>query len=443
MNNKSAIYSRRCWIEGKLQPASIIMDAGKIVAIEKHQIPEAENFEDGIIMPGVIDAHVHINEPGRTDWEGFDTATQAAAAGGTTTIVDMPLNANPVTIDVDAFQQKLNASIDQMHVNVGFYAGLVPDNIQALDALLQRGVLGVKCFLTHSGIEEFPNVTKSDVEKAMPIIAQHNLPLLVHAELSEHNLNSTEEIIPSSYQQYLKSRPDEWETSAIEMMIALCEKHNCSTHIVHVSSAKSLSIIADAKRKGLPLSAETCPQYILFSSEKIDDGNTLFKCAPPIRNTENNALLKQALKNQVLDFITTDHSPAPADIKEITTGDLQKAWGGIAGLQFLLSGSFTALHKMMDVETFIPLLTEYPAKFLKIDDQKGFLKVGYDADITIWSPEKTQLVQTTNILHKHKATPYADLNLNAVVEQTIVNGITVFKNNAIINKNAGKWLLKK
>lgn len=443
MNNRSAIFSRRCWIEGELQPATIVIESGKIVAIEKHHIHGAEDFGNSIIMPGVIDAHVHINEPGRTDWEGFETATQAAAAGGTTTIVDMPLNALPVTTTVNAFQQKINSSKDQLHVNVGFYGGLIPGNIDDLDALLQTGILGVKCFLTHSGIDEFPNVTKPDLEKAMPIIAKRNLPLLVHAEISDDKLPQPEKQIPSSYQQYLESRPDSWEYSAIEMMVELCEKYNCPTHIVHVSSAESLNIIADAKSKGLKLSAETCPQYILFSSEKIEDGNTLFKCAPPIRNFENNKLLKTALKNHVLDFITTDHSPAPPDIKEIQSGNLQKAWGGIAGLQFLLSAGFSALKEEMSLNSFIPLVTERPAKFLQIENSKGFLKIGFDADITIWSPEKNQIINQDQILHKHKATPYYNLSLTGVVEQTIVNGITVYKNNSIIHKNAGKWLLKK
>ena len=277
-------------------------------------------------MPGVIDAHVHINEPGRTEWEGFDTGTQAAAAGGITTIIDMPLNANPVTTTVIAFDEKIVASKSKLHVNVGFYGGLVPGNQNELEGLIQAGVLGIKCFLTHSGIDEFPNVGKKEIDAAMPIIAKYGLPLLVHCELESKQVDNQFSDFPNSYRYYLASRPKQWENDAVELMIKLCRKHNCKTHIVHVSSAEALASIKEAKEEGLLLTAETCPHYIYFSAEDIPDSNCLFKCAPPIREKENNDLLKAALKSGVLDFIATDHSPAPPDIKELTTGNLQKAW---------------------------------------------------------------------------------------------------------------------
>ncbi len=425
----------------KLQPATIIFSEGKIIDIIFSRIDDAENCDDNIIMPGVIDVHVHVNEPGRTEWEGFDTATQAAAAGGTTTIIDMPLNASPVTTTVVAFQQKLKSTENKLHVNCGFYAGLIPSNVNNLEDLLQTGVLGIKCFLTHSGIDEFPNVTKEDLEIAMPIIAKHNIPLLIHCELYDEEVKCDFENHPTSYQHYLASRPKKWENDAIKMMIELCRKHQCQVHIVHVSSADALQLIEDAKAQGLPIKAETCTQYLYFNAETIPDSNCIFKCAPPIREKENNNQLKLALKSGVLDFITTDHSPAPATIKEIETGNLKKAWGGIAGIQFLLNGSWTALKDMMSVEQFIPLLTSEPATFIQAKN-KGAIKIGNDADLVIWNPNENKLIEKTNIYFKHKISPYIGENLYGIVLETIVNGETVYQNTQIKQKNKGKLMLK-
>ena len=376
-------------------------------------------------MPGVIDAHVHINEPGRTDWEGFETATAAAAAGGVTTIVDMPLNASPVTTTVKAFEEKLAAAEDKLQVNCGFYGGLIPGNIADIEPLIKAKVLGIKCFLTHSGIDEFPNVTESDLEKAMPIIAKYNIPLLAHCEISE-TIDAAEEENAQSYQHYLGSRPRKWENDAIALMIKLCRKYNCRTHIVHVSSSDALAMIADAKKEGLPLTAETCPHYIYFDAENIPDKKTIFKCAPPIREKDNNEMLKQALKSGVLDFITTDHSPAPPDIKEIVSGNLKKAWGGIAGLQFLLPSSWTALKETMTLEQFIPLLTDHPSAFLNIQQRKGKLATGYDADITVWCPEENMDTSEAQLRHRHKISPYIGEQLSGKVIQTFVNGQLAF-----------------
>lgn len=425
----------------KLQPATIIFSNGKINEIVFDKINDAEDFGDNIIMPGVIDVHVHVNEPGRTEWEGFETATQAAAAGGTTTIVDMPLNASPVTTTVSAFQEKLISTKNKLNVNCGFYAGLVPNNVNDLEDLLKSGVLGIKCFLTHSGIDEFPNVTKEDLEIAMPIIAKYQLPLLVHAELT-NVVDCDFENHPTSYQHYLASRPKKWENDAIQMMIELCRKHKCQVHIVHVSSAEALQLIQDAKAEGLPITAETCTQYLYFNAETIPDANCIYKCAPPIREKKNNDQLKQALLNGTLDFITTDHSPAPSSLKEIETGNLKKAWGGIAGIQFLLNGSWTALKDMMSLEEFIPLVTSKPAQFLNIEN-KGKIKFGADADFVIWNPNESKLVEEKDIYFKHKISPYIGENLYGIILETIVNGETVFQNNQIKQKNKGTWLLKK
>ncbi|MGB4845817.1 MAG: allantoinase AllB [Ferruginibacter sp.] len=443
MSNKKKIYSNRCWLDEKIQPATIVIDNGKISAIHLNKIDGAEDVGDNILMPGIIDAHIHVNEPGRTEWEGFDTATQAAAAGGITTIVDMPLNASPVTTTVAAFNEKLESTKDKLHVNVGFYGGLVPGNLNDIEGLIQAGVLGIKCFLTHSGIDEFPNVDEKEVDAAMPIISKYDVPLLAHCELSDTKVDNRFADFPNSYRYYLASRPKKWENDAIDLMIKLCRKHNCKTHIVHVSSAESLNNIEKAKADGLPLTAETCTHYIYFSAEDIPDSNCLYKCAPPIREKENNDLLKEALKTGVLNFITTDHSPAPPDIKELITGNLMKAWGGIAGLQFLLPAAWTALKGNMSVEKFIPLLTEHPAKFLQVDVRKGKIAVGYDADLVIWNPGEGFEVKAKDILHRYDCSPYNGQRLSGTVQQTIVNGISVYQNKKIKNKNAGQWLLRK
>lgn len=443
MINKRSIYSNRCWIDGKLQPATVCIENKIITEIHFNKINGAEDAGDHIVMPGVIDAHVHINEPGRTDWEGFDTATLAAAAGGITTVVDMPLNASPVTTTVNAFNEKLQASKNKLHINVGFYGGLIPGNHNDLEGLMQAGVLGIKCFLTHSGIDEFPNVGEREIDAAMPIIAKYNLPLLVHCEIFKNEVDNQFSNFPNSYRYYLASRPKQWENDAIDLMIKLCRKYQCKTHIVHVSSAEALIKIQKAKEEGLPLTAETCAHYIYFNAEEIPDSNCLYKCAPPIREKENNEQLKDALANGVLDFIATDHSPAPPDIKELESGNLQKAWGGIAGLQFLLPVAWTAMKENISIEKFIPLLTEHPAKFLQVDKQKGKLAVGYDADLIIWNPEEKFEVMPGDILHRYNCSPYNGRKLLGTVKQTIVNGITVFIKGKIVDKEKkqGKVIL--
>lgn len=436
MNKISKIFSSRCWVSGKLQPATVCFEDGTITDVLFSKDPDAYDAGDNILMPGIIDAHAHINEPGRTEWEGFDTATRAAAAGGITTVVDMPLNASPVTTTLEAFNTKLKAAENKLHVNVGFYGGLIPGNTDQLENLINAGVLGIKCFLTHSGIDEFPNVTEKDLDEAMPIIAKHKIPLLVHCELESACDHSLKEF-PSSYREYLASRPKDWENNAIALMIRLCRKYNCPVHIVHVASSDALTMIADAKSEGLPLTAETCPHYIYFSAEKIPDGKCVYKCAPPIREEQNNDLLKDALVKGVLDFIATDHSPATPGIKETESGNFLRAWGGIAGIQFLLPASWTALKDRMSLEQFIPLLTEHPAKFIGAV-KKGKIEKGSDADLMIWNPDEKRKISADEVLFRHKISPYIGEELYGSVTRTIVNGITVFNDDHIAETNAGR-----
>ncbi|MFL5811623.1 MAG: allantoinase AllB [Flavisolibacter sp.] len=439
-----AIYSKRCWLDNELKEATVFFDQGLITKVIEGQRRHFENIYNAgtrVLMPGVVDAHVHVNEPGRTDWEGFETATMAAAAGGTTTIIDMPLNASPVTTTKAALEKKLEAAAKNLHVNCGFYGGLVPGNYNELESLIGAGVLGIKAFLTDSGIDEFPNVGRKELEEAMPLLEQYHIPLLVHCELDDDV--QVQQGNPVSYQNYLASRPRSWENNAVAMMVDLCRKYRCQVHIVHVSSAEVLSMIEQAKQEGLPLTAETCPHYIFFHAEEIPDANCLFKCAPPIREEANNILLKHALKNDTLDFLASDHSPAPVAMKELHSGNLQKAWGGIAGLQFLLSASWTALKETMSLNQLIPLVTEHPARFLRIDSSKGFIKEGHDADFVIWSPEESFPVKEDMTFHKHKISPYVSRKVFGKVHSTYVNGNLVFNEGQIIKKNSGKWLLRK
>lgn len=402
-----------------------------------------EDIGDAHLMPGIIDCHVHINEPGRTDWEGFETATKASAAGGITSLIEMPLNASPVTTTLTNFEIKLEAATGKLAVNCGFWGGVVPDNLADLDALLQGGVFGLKAFLTHSGIDDFPNTTAVHLRKALEILKKYDKPLLVHCELdSVHDDQILLEQNPRSYSAYLKSRPKSWENKAVQLMIDLCRETGARVHLVHISSAEALPLIAAAKAEGLPLTAETCPHYLFFNSEMIPDGNTAFKCAPPIREKSNNEQLWQALKEGTLDFVVTDHSPAPPELKEIQSGNFKKAWGGIAGLQFSLPVLWTgAKQRGFTTQDISRWMTSNIADFIGLSSVKGKIQKGYDADFLIWNPSQQFRVEPFMIQHKHKLTPYSGLNLFGEVEQCYVGGECVYADGKFLNLNKGNILL--
>ncbi|GAB3970999.1 allantoinase AllB [Spirosoma terrae] len=428
-----------------VQKGVVYIKNGLIDDILPELLPEhtvdVVDIQDNILMPGVIDPHVHINEPGRTDWEGFDTATRAAIAGGITTLVDMPLNSSPVTTTVEAFEQKIAATYGKLHTACGFWGGLVPGNTNEIDKLIDKGVLGFKAFLTHSGIDDFPNVTEEDLRKAMPIIARHNVPLLVHCELSTDDVLATGDV--RSYANYLSSRPNEWEDKAIAMMIRLCEEFNCRTHIVHLSSANSIDPIAIAKQKGLPLTVETAQHYLYFNAETIPDGQTQFKCAPPIRGKENNDQLWQALRDGIIDFVATDHSPAPPSLKQIDSGNFMTAWGGIASLQLALPVLWTAARERgfsaIDIARW---LSEKPSHLAGLSHKKGKIAKGYDADLVVWNPEQSLTVTDSLLQHKHKMTPYLNEALHGTVEQTYLRGENVFDNGQFTQLNTGNLILR-
>ena len=401
---------------------------------------ELVDVDDLVVMPGVIDPHVHINEPGRTHWEGFDTASRAAAAGGITMLVDMPLNASPVTTTAGAFDKKFSAAAGQLHVDCGSWGGLVPGNLPELEPLIHKGVLGFKAFLTHSGIDEFPNVTEADLRQAMPVIAAHGLPLLVHCELETGTTPPTQ-TDPRSYPQYLASRPTAWEDEAIALMIRLCEEYRCRTHIVHLSSASSIEAIREAKQKGLPLTVETAPHYLYFAAGDIPDGNPLFKCAPPIREKENNDRLWAALEEGVIDFVATDHSPAPPDLKAAETGDLRKAWGGISSLQLSLAIVWTAAKRRgVALNELSKWLSAAPALLAGEQERRGMIAPGYRADLVIWNPGQSFRVEPQMLHHRHKATPYLGEELYGVVAQTWLYGQKIYDSGTFSLLNRGKWI---
>ena len=407
---------------------------------------EVLDYGDYVIMPGLVDSHVHINEPGRTEWEGFNTATQAAAAGGITALVDMPLNCIPVTTTKEAFQEKLAAVEDKLWVDCGFWGGVIPENIDDLDDLLNAGVLGVKSFLIDSGIDEFPKVAAKDIRAAMPILAKHNVPYLIHAELDCGNFENVE--ITNKYNSFLASRPKKWENDAISLMVELARESqalgdNCKVHIVHLSSDEALDSIAQAKAEGLRFTAETCPHYLTIASEDIPDGKTLFKCCPPIRENNNREHLWQAVKDGRLSFIVSDHSPCTPELKHIDTGDIEKAWGGISALQFGVSLIWTEAKKRdVSLVDIARLMSYETASFAGLSSIKGAIKLGNHADFLVFDPNAEFTITNEMIKHRHNITPYAGRKVFGQVLHTFVRGHHVYQQDEFINTPKGRPLLK-
>ena len=375
-------------------------------------------------MPGIVDTHVHVNEPGRTEWEGFETATRAAAAGGVTTILDMPLNSVPATTTVEALELKRECARGKSVVNVEFIGGVIPGNAPHIEPLAREGVRAFKCFLTPSGVDEFPNVTEADLREAFPILARTGLPLMVHAE--DPACLVTPRGVSRNYSDYLASRPVEAEHSAIEMIVRLMEWCPTRVHIVHLSSATSLDIIRRARNRGLPLTVETCPHYLTFAAEEIPDGATEYKCAPPIRSAAERTALWDALIDGEIDLVASDHSPCPPSMKE-SDGNFFECWGGIASLQLTLSAVWTSARlRGVRVERIVEWMSVAPARLAGLADRKGAIAAGYDADIIVWDPDESWTVDPHSLLHRHPVTPYAGRELHGIVRTTFVNGRRAF-----------------
>lgn len=380
-----------------------------------------ELADDEVLMPGVVDAHVHVNDPGRTEWEGFASATRAAAAGGVTTIVDMPLNSIPPTCDLPALDLKRKTAASQAFVDVGFWGGAIPGNVAELRTLHEAGVSGFKCFLLHSGVDEFPPLDSAQLELAMREIASFDGLLIVHAE-DAHAIEHAPEAGGAAYERFLHSRPRGAENLAIAQVIELARWTGCRVHILHVSSSDVLAMLASARRDGVPITAETCPHYLTFAAEEIPDGATQYKCCPPIREAANRELLWQGLRDGVIDMVVTDHSPSTPDLKALDTGDFGVAWGGISSLQLGLSAVWTeARSRGFTLADVARWMSEAPARHAGLA-RKGQIAVGHDADFVVLAPDASYVVDAARLHHKNAVTPYHGRSLAGVVRATWLRG---------------------
>ncbi|HEY1100030.1 MAG TPA: allantoinase AllB [Myxococcota bacterium] len=441
------LRSQRVLTDDGIVPAAVVVKDGVIVEVAPPDFVgggytrvDAGNL---LVTPGIVDSHVHINEPGRTEWEGFHSATQAAAAGGITTVVDMPLNCIPATTSRANAEEKQKHLRDQLFVDVAFWGGVIPGNAADLPDLARFGVPGCKCFTCPSGVDEFPHVVKSDLDIAMPILRDTGTTLLVHAE-APGPLEAAEAILkaegadPRAYDTYLRSRPNASEDEAIAMIIALAEQHRCPAHIVHLSSATALPMIKAAQQRGVPITAETCLHYLTFTAEEIEAGATPYKCAPPIRNAANREALWQGLVDGTIAMVVSDHSPCTPQLKKLDPGgsgpgldpdhrSFMAAWGGIAGLQLGLSALWTqAKARNVDVATMFQWNSRNTAKLAGVAHRKARIAAGYDADLVVWNDADNFVVKGDALHHKHKVTPYAGRTLDGVVEATIVSGHVAF-----------------
>ncbi len=413
--------------EGEVQAAVGIRD-GLIAwvgdATEAPASTRVTELGDLALLPGAVDTHVHINDPG-TDWEGFTTAGRAAVAGGVTTLVDMPLNSLPVTTTPAALDAKRIAARDGCAADHGFWGGVVPGNLDQIDPLADAGVLGFKCFLSPSGLDEFAAVSRDDLAEAMPAIAATGLPLLVHAESPD--LLTDLPVGCAIYADHVASRPPAAEVAAIEMMAELSIAAGCAVHIVHVASAEAVGAVRAARAAGASMTAETCPHYLTFAAEEIPHLACAYKCAPPIRHAAHRDALWRGLEEGALTLVATDHSPCPPDLKHLDTGDLCRAWGGIASLQVGLRATWTGLvARGGGLATLMQWMAHAPAQLAGLDSRKGSIARGFDADLVIFDPDRVERVEGATLQHRHSTTPYEDLELRGVVLATYLRGARVY-----------------
>jgi allantoinase len=431
---KQAFISRRVVTPGGVRSAAVLVEGGTIRAIvPASDVPSdayVHSFGDLAILPGLVDTHVHLNEPGRMEWEGFETGTRAAAAGGYTMLVDMPLNCLPATTNVAALQAKRDAAQGKFRVDWAAWGGVVSGNENDIEPLAAAGVLGFKCFLVHPGIDGFTMVTERELRRALPHVARTGLPLLVHAELPGPIDAATSALADAdwcSYATYLKSRPDEAELSAIRLMISLCRELRFRLHIVHLATSKGIELLQTARAGGLAVTVETCQHYLYAAAEEIPDGATLWKCAPPIRDAENREKLWQGLRDGGIDLVVTDHSPCPPEMKRLSEGNFQAAWGGIASLPVALSALWTQAHRRgFTLQDIARWMAESPARLAGCAASKGRIAPGCDADFVIFDPDAEFTVVRRHLHQRHPISPYEGQRLRGLVKQTYLRGRLIF-----------------
>ncbi|WP_086564175.1 allantoinase AllB [Streptomyces africanus] len=404
--------------------AAVAVAAGTITAVLPYDAPvpgtaRLEDLGDHVLLPGLVDTHVHVNDPGRTEWEGFWTATRAAAAGGITTLVDMPLNSLPPTTTVAHLRTKQRVAADKAHIDVGFWGGALPDNVKDLRPLHEAGVFGFKAFLSPSGVDEFPHLEREPLARAMAEIAAFDGLLIVHAE-DPHRLASAPQRPGPRYADFLASRPRDAEDTAIGLLVREAKARQARVHILHLSSSDALPAIAEARAEGVRVTVETCPHYLTLTAEEVPDGASEFKCCPPIREAANQDLLWQALADGTIDCVVTDHSPSTADLK---TDDFATAWGGISGLQLSLAAVWTEARKRgHGLEDVVRWMSTRTSELVGLDDRKGAIAVGRDADFAVLAPDETFTVDPAALQHRNHVTAYAGRTLHGVVKSTWLRG---------------------